>query len=272
MDRKGGAARARNTGSERALGDILLFVDADVEVYPDSLSIVARSFKENPGISALFGTYDDRPGRPNFLSQYKNLFHHFIHQTSNQEASTFWSGCGAIRKDVFHAAGKFNEGYTAASVEDIELGSRLKAQGHRILLQKDLRVKHNKGYSFASLIKSDFFDRAIPWTVLMLSNKELVLDLNLKAAHRWSAVLMALWPLLLVFSLVSPWFLLPVPLVFVLYFGLNLEFYRFFLNKRGFLFTLRTIPFHMLYYYYSMLGFAVGTCKYISMKAKLSTE
>ena len=88
MDRQGGAARARNTGSEQALGDILLFVDADVELQPDSLDVIARTFMENPGISAMFGSYDDRPGRPNFLSQYKNLFHHFIHQTSNREAST----------------------------------------------------------------------------------------------------------------------------------------------------------------------------------------
>jgi hypothetical protein len=49
----------------------------------------------------LIGSYDDAPGANNFLSQYKNLFHHYTHQTGSEEASTFWGACGAIRRDVF---------------------------------------------------------------------------------------------------------------------------------------------------------------------------
>ena len=91
-DKQIGAAHARNRGAEAAQGDILLFVDADVEIYPDCIGEVVKTFKENPEISALFGSYDDQPGSSNFFSQYKNLFHHYIHQTSHEDASTFWSG------------------------------------------------------------------------------------------------------------------------------------------------------------------------------------
>ena len=61
-----------------------------------------------------------------FLSQYKNLVHHFYHHRGKREASTFWSGCGAVRKQAFLDAGGFDvERYTRPSIEDIELGYRL---------------------------------------------------------------------------------------------------------------------------------------------------
>src|SRR5687767_9347944 len=75
--RQSGPAAARNIAAEKARGDILLFIDADVVVKGDTIAKVAASFERDPEISALFGSYDDAPGEKNFLSQYKNLQHHF---------------------------------------------------------------------------------------------------------------------------------------------------------------------------------------------------
>ena len=58
------------------------------------------AFAEDLTLDALIGSYDDDPAERDFLSQYKNLMHCFVHQTGNEQASTFWSGCGAIRRDV----------------------------------------------------------------------------------------------------------------------------------------------------------------------------
>ena len=44
LNRQRGAAHARNRGAENAQGDILLFIDADVTIYPDSLVKVVKSF------------------------------------------------------------------------------------------------------------------------------------------------------------------------------------------------------------------------------------
>ena len=82
----GGPARARNLGAAEAKGDILFFVDADVTVPQDAISQVAGAFQDDPGLSAIFGSYDDAPFETNFLSQYKNLFHYYMHQNAKEEA------------------------------------------------------------------------------------------------------------------------------------------------------------------------------------------
>lgn len=258
-----GAAHARNRGAEAALGDIFLFVDSDVEIYPDCLTKVDSTFHNDQDISALFGSYDDQPGSSDFFSQYKNLFHHYIHQTSQKEASTFWSGCGAIKAEAFHAVGGFDQNkYTIASIEDIEMGYRLRKLGHRILLDKSLQVKHLKRFSFLNLLKSDIFDRAIPWTVLMLTNREFTNDLNLKPKHKLSALTIILLMVSIIISAKFRWLILAIPVLVSVYLLMNHKFYEFFLKKRGVAFALKVFPLHLLYYLYSCLGFCLGSFKY----------
>lgn len=185
-----GPAYARNRGSDAAQGDILFFIDSDVVIYPDTIAKVNLAFKQRPEFDALFGSYDDEPGDLQFLSQYKNLSHAFVHQNANEEGSTFWSGCGAIRKNVFEKFGGFDaKRYPRPSIEDIDLGVRIKAAGGRIWVNKDIKVKHLKRWTFIGLLKTDIFDRAIPWTRLILRHRDLPNDLNLGSSQRLSSIL-----------------------------------------------------------------------------------
>jgi len=250
-----------------AKGDIVFFVDADVVICPDAIAQVVAAFRD-PALAAIFGSYDDAPAAPDFLSQYKNLLHHYTHQTSNEEAATFWSGCGAIRRDVFTAIGGFNEGYSRPAIEDIELGYRLKQAGYTIRLCKTLQVKHLKRWDAATLLKADFFYRALPWTDLILRYGRFVNDLNLKTSSRISVVM----AFTLVGALVGVgwWagFLALAGIASLLLLALNAAFYRFLLRKRGMGFTLLAIPWHWLYYFYSGLAFAVGLVRYLIEKSK----
>ncbi len=260
LDGRRGASFARNRGAEAAKGDILLFIDADVTMYPDCLDRVEKNYRDQPEIAALFGTYDDKPDGANFLSQYKNLFHHYIHQTSQEDASTFWTACGAVRKDVFIEVGMFNE--KTRMMEDVELGYKLKAANHKIHLDKGLHVKHLKRYNFSYLLKSDLFDRAIPWTMLILANKQPINDLNLKPQHKLSAVIVILLIASVAAAAISLRFLFALPVLLAVFFQMNQEFYGFYLRKRGVVFTLKVIPLHFLYYLYGTLGFIAGHYKY----------
>lgn len=192
LPQRGGPAAARNAGSHAARGALLYFIDADVCVHPDTLTRVARLFDDDPELSAAFGSYDAAPLAPQFLSQYRNLLHHFTHQAARRDAATFWSGCGAIRRDAFFDMGGFDHGYGRPSIEDIELGVRLFKDGRRIILARELQVTHLKRWTLWNLIRTDVRDRALPWTRLILREKSLPNDLNLKGSQRGSALLSAL--------------------------------------------------------------------------------
>jgi GT2 family glycosyltransferase len=192
MKANSGPAAARNAGAAIATGDVLFFIDSDVCVSVDTLQRVTDHFGADPKLDALIGSYDDRPQQADFLSQYKNLLHHFVHQQGSETASTFWSGCGAIRREIFARYSGFSEDYKRPAIEDIELGYRLKADGCTIMLDKQLQVKHLKAWTFWRLLRSDIFDRGIPWTELIWRDTSMPTDLNLQISQRISVVLVYL--------------------------------------------------------------------------------
>jgi len=187
--RRTGPARARNIGAKAARGDVLFFLDADVCVHPDTVERVQQDFEDDSALDALIGSYDASPGAKDFLSQYKNLMHCYVHQQGRREACTFWSGCGAIRRAVFLKHAGFDESYERPAIEDIELGYRLRTAGHKVILDKDLLVQHLKRWTFWGLLKTDILDRGIPWTELILRDRNMPNDLNLELSQRVSVTL-----------------------------------------------------------------------------------
>ncbi len=144
LEERGGPARARNHGARRPAETSCSFSIPTSRPLSDLAARVAELFTEHRELTAVMGSYDDTPGEPGFLSQYRNLLHHFVHQNGQEKASTFWAGCGAVRRQAFHEMGGFDESYADPSIEDIELGSRLLRAGYTIHLVKDLQVKHLK--------------------------------------------------------------------------------------------------------------------------------
>ena len=187
--RRMGPAFARNLAAAAATGDVLFFLDADVCVHTDTLSRITHSLDADPELDALIGSYDNQPGAPDFISQYRNLMHAFVHQTGAKRASTFWSGCGAIRRHVFLEHSGFSVEYRRPAIEDIELGYRLNRAGCKILLDREILVTHLKKWTFWGLVKTDIMDRGIPWTELTLRDHHMPNDLNLQVSQRISVAL-----------------------------------------------------------------------------------
>jgi glycosyltransferase involved in cell wall biosynthesis len=253
---RGGPARARNIGARAASGEILLFIDADVCVHQGTIARAVRALADDSSLDAVIGSYDFEPAEPNFLSQYKNLFHSFVHHHGCRDASTFWTGCGAIRRSFFLQAGGFPEQWKRPSVEDIAFGAVICRLGGRIRLDPDIQVKHLKRWSLAGLLRTDIFDRAIPWTVLMLRNRAMPNDLNLRIEQRFCVALVCIAAVLAVrFPALSG-------LAILLAILLNLALYRFFASKRGWPFAVRTVPVHLLYFLYSGLAMVTGAALY----------
>lgn len=199
----------------------------------------------------MIGSYDDSPVSPGFISLYKNLFHHYVHQNSSGESQTFWSGCGAIKRELFLAFGGFDERrYRRPSIEDIELGTWMAAAGHRIFLDGRIQAKHLKRWTFRTLLKTDIFDRGVPWTRLMLRAGAMASTLNVTPVQRLSVALVYLAALALIASLLWPKALLAFAALAVIVTLLNIDFYRFLARRQGLWFALRVMPLHWLYFLY----------------------
>ncbi len=257
-----GPGAARNLGVQQAAGEIVVFVDADVVPPPDALGLMVETLERDLELAALFGSYDTAPAWRDFLSQYKNLMHHFVHQSSSERAVTFWAGCGAMRKAVFEEFGGFNaDKYRHPSIEDIDLGLRLTRAGRKIRLEKCLQVKHLKRWTLRGLLRADILYRAVPWTRLILETRDLPRDLNLTWPARLSAALVGL---LVVFVLLLPMSAagltgrISMRLLGAVAAGmvvallvLNRDVYAFFIRRRGWRFALRAVLAHWFYYVYS---------------------
>jgi glycosyltransferase involved in cell wall biosynthesis len=257
-EQQGGPGAARNTAAAIARGTHLWFVDSDVVVAEDAARVLARTFAETSA-AAVHGSYDDRPGADNFLSQYKNLVHHYYHQRGKREASTFWAGCGAMERAAFLSLGGFDAvRYRYPSIEDIDLGYRIRAAGGSIVMEPQLQGKHLKEWRAVNLIHTEIFRRALPWSRLMLERRDLTDDLNVGRGERLRALIAGVTVLCLGAAAIGLLRPAVAGLAVLLSLVANFAFLGFFARRRGLLFATRAFLFHQLYYLYSSAAFATA--------------
>lgn len=252
---RSGPAVARNLAAQSARGEILFFVDADVELAPDAIECVQAAFDAEPDMVGLFGAYDDEPAADGIASVFRNLLHHHTHVSNPGEAGTFWSGCGAIRTAAFLDVGGFDEKYAFPSVEDIELGVRIATQGGRIVLDPEVRCKHLKHWTLASMVITDVVHRARPWTQLILNARCMPATLNLNWQNRLSSIFAVLIVAFLGASILVPaacWAALACGLAVA---AINYDFYRLCLKKRGVGFAVASFALHIFFFIYSSITF-----------------
>jgi glycosyltransferase involved in cell wall biosynthesis len=257
LEKTAGSAEARNRGVAEAAGEICFFVDADVAVKADSIRFVRDFFLENPEFAAVIGSYDDSPAEPDFFSQYRNLIHHYFHQAGHLESETFWTGCGAVKKKVFlEINGYDGKRYARPSVEDIEFGYRMRGKGYRIRLAGEFQAKHLKKWSLVEIVRTDIFFRAVPWSRLLLENTQRRHTLNTDFGQKLSALLT--WLMLTTFAagfFFRPSLLIALGSLSGIIF-LNRRLHKFFLKKKGVIFTLGAFLMQILYYVYCSSVFA----------------
>jgi GT2 family glycosyltransferase len=251
-----GPAAARNQGALHATGGILLFLDADVCVHGDTVPLIAAAFARDADLDALIGSYDDTPSAASFHSRYRNLFNCYVHRSGRRDACTFWTACGAVRRDVFLEHGGFDE--DPRGIDDVEFGTRISQAGRHINLRPEIQVQHRKSWSFVSSIQTDIWLRGIPWTLVILKYGRMPNTLNVDYRNRVSVALVWLAVILLPCVHREPALLAVVAGCVVATLWANRRLYHFFGQHGSRPFAAGSVVVHLLHLFVCGLSFLLG--------------
>ena len=244
-----GPPAARNRGAGVARAPVLGFVDADVLVHPDALRRMLDGVRPAGGVGAVFGAYDLTPAAPGLVSQFRNLLHSYVHRRDAGPAVTFWTGLGAVRRDVFERVGGFDE---RERLDDVELGYRMSDAGYRIVLEPEITGCHLKRWTLLSMITTDILYRGVPWARLLLRGRCSPGggSLNLRRREMIMTALTGAALLLAGYGLVAgdgrP--LLTSALAATAALLLDWRLLLWLVGQRGWVFALRAAPLRLLYF------------------------
>ncbi len=242
LKERSGPARARNVGAEKAKGDILLFLDADVFGDVNQLGYVSRRFRENQEMKVLVGIYSKQPANDGFFPKYKALLAYFWFQEV-KFLEAFDTHSAAIKREVFNELGGFDTIYKDALVEDFEFGYRV-SEKYPIYLDTNIQVAHH----FPSFLVNAkrYSQRSFCWVKLFLKRRKFdkAVGTPKEGISRLSGfgsflglLLIPFWP---------PVGITIFSLLFFIYFLLSFKFFSFCFREEGSTFTIRAIGTHYL--------------------------
>jgi glycosyltransferase involved in cell wall biosynthesis len=127
-----GAAVGLNAGAKIAMGEILLFLDDDMEYQPELVRSHQQMHKEGP-YDVIIGHFP--LGNLPTSSFFRDVIHEWTEdwQCSFSENVSFYdalcSGHFSLKKDLYQAVGGFDENFSVWGRKDSELGFRLIQRG-----------------------------------------------------------------------------------------------------------------------------------------------
>jgi glycosyltransferase involved in cell wall biosynthesis len=260
----------RNRGAEAATGDILLFLDSDVVVQPDTLRIVLDSFSNN-STAAIVGLYSAHHRHRSIASQYKNLWIRYSYLRSGHELDWIFGAVTAIRKEDFWKAGGFDKTlFMKHGGEDLEFGKRMSNSEYHIRLNPHVEVEHLKRYTLSSLLRNDYH-RSQGFILLAGNIGQLGRSLTrgfVNVYPNFAHSVPLIW--LVVLSLIAGFWIPAVwwfsALSGALYLALNASFLRFYGRHRGWTETVAVFGILVVDHLVCGVGVITGLFKWLSSR------
>ncbi len=126
-----GPAANRNAGAAASTGEVIVYLDDECLPQSTLLATYAEAFAEPLLLAAEGRIIADRP--PQRMDEEAPV---------NESGGLFWSCNIAIRSTFFKEIGGFEEKFTTANMEDVELRERILRSGTTIPFLRDALVVH----------------------------------------------------------------------------------------------------------------------------------
>ncbi|RJQ45322.1 MAG: glycosyltransferase [Gaiellales bacterium] len=262
-----GVSKARNAAAREARGEIILFIDSDCIVLPDTIALCVERLQEGECIS-VGGAYTLDPWDKDFFSIFQSIYIHHA-ETKVEHPDYIATHCMAIRKETFDEFGGFLEDYfigQEASVEDVELSHRLIEAGHKLCRPREIMVQHMFRFDLKRSVKNAI-KKSKYWTMYSLFKGDLMNDSGAASYELKVNVFSQCLNLALVATAAmtgSWWLLVPVALLYALNVAVSFRLLSLFQRERGTLFLLKAMAYYQFFYCFVVAyGSAMGMLKYI---------
>lgn len=277
-----GPAAARNAGVRVATGEFILFLDSDVALFPDTLRNIRKIYVDDPDVVALTGVWVKEQQTAKFFPKFKALrdWSYWINERDRSGYYFLFSTrIASIKKAVFDRLGGFDESYSGALVEDIELTHRI-ARRYAVIFAPTVRVRHE--FEDFWPIARKYFWRTFYWTRLYRNRKKFdpVATTWQEALNALSGVAVVLFgigsvisipnlPLILTAQRTAPGLVLAIAAGYYLCFAaalvlhllFNKTFLAFAYREYGFIFMLKSFLTGLVLYCFIVAGAVWGRLK-----------
>lgn len=153
--KNGGPALARNTGLDAAEGELLLFLDDDVEPTPDLVLEHVKSHDAEANVVVMGPlaslSHYAQPWVAWEQEKLENQYREMMRGDWEPTFRQFWTGNASVARAHVIAAGGFDRSFNRA--EDVELGRRLHERGLRFRFNPKARGLHHAERSLKAWVQ-----------------------------------------------------------------------------------------------------------------------
>lgn len=136
-----GVTAARNTALALARAPLLVFLDADVVVEPDTLERLLDALERSKA-DVVCGIYGPRPLGGGLAARFYALFAHHSFLGAGGAYNVFNAWCAIARREVFDRLGGHRVVAKGVEIENEALGRRIVAAGFVLVLDPSIGVAH----------------------------------------------------------------------------------------------------------------------------------
>jgi glycosyltransferase involved in cell wall biosynthesis len=155
INKNKGTAYARNLGAKHARGKYIIFVDSDIMIKKNHLSIIKKNILKYPSEVAFQGIYDSKINYKSIVVTYLQLY--LCYYTFSKKIAFIknLNGSFIIIKNLFFKKLKgFDKNFKSSNAEDADFGYKILENQKKIRILRDIKVTHMPQWTFKIFIET----------------------------------------------------------------------------------------------------------------------